>query len=301
MELPGDGHGELVYSSAQVLLLFADREEVLEKARAAALRAGCRIAAEAPIAGGAQRFDDQIAVDAALILVHDPSGDFDLLLDRVGSAARAGRMNGIVVTTFDMIDDVIATDLPPEIDHLTDPTDHELERALAMAVERTPSRLHDIGRSEATLLQQLSEDAARIASVLASLSEEEGGAGGSDEAEDVAAVDAGFVRGIIRARRLRDQYFRGELFADPAFDTLLDLYAARLEGRRVAVSSLCIAASVPATTALRWIRALTEKGLFIRTADPNDGRRIYIGLSDDAARAMGRYLSAVQKASLPAI
>jgi DNA-binding MarR family transcriptional regulator len=63
----------------------------------------------------------------------------------------------------------------------------------------------------------------------------------------------------------------------------------------VAVSSLCIAAAVPATTALRWIKALSDKGLFVRQADPQDGRRVYIALSDEAARAMGRYLAAVQR------
>ena len=41
---------------------------------------------------------------------------------------------------------------------------------------------------------------------------------------------------------------------------LLDLLAARLERERVSVSSLCIAAAVPPTTALRWIRTLTDKG-----------------------------------------
>lgn len=209
-------------------------------------------------------------------------------------------MAGVVVAPFDMIDAIWAADLPAGVDHLCGPDEAQLERALARAVTRAPSRLHDIGRAEASLLHQLSEDAARIASVLASLSGDEA-VHESEDDDDAPAVDAAFVRGIIRARRLRDQFFRGELFADPAFDTLLDLYAARLEGRRVAVSSLCIAASVPATTALRWIRALTEKGLFVRNADPNDGRRVYIGLSDDAARAMGRYLGAVQKASLPTV
>lgn len=290
----------LVYSSAQVLLLFADSEEGLDQARAAAQRAGCRIAAESPVAGGAERFEAQIAADAALLTTTGPSDDFDALLGRIGEAARAGRMAGVVVAPFEMIDAIAAADLPAEVDHLCDPTEAQLERALARAVERAPSRLHDIGRAEASLLQQLSEDAARIASVLASLSGEEAIGEGANDGDE-PAVDAAFVRGIIRARRLRDQFFRGELFANPAFDTLLDLYAARLEGRRVAVSSLCIAASVPATTALRWIRALTEKGLFVRNADPNDGRRVYIGLSDDAARAMGRYLGAVQKAALPTV
>jgi len=36
--------------------------------------------------------------------------------------------------------------------------------------------------------------------------------------------------------------------ADPAWDMLLDLTAARAESRAVSVSSLCIAAGVPTTT-----------------------------------------------------
>jgi DNA-binding MarR family transcriptional regulator len=74
---------------------------------------------------------------------------------------------------------------------------------------------------------------------------------------------------------------------------LLDLYAARLEHNRVSVSSLCIAAAVPATTALRWIKALTTSGLFERRADPHDGRRIFVALSDSAAAAMHAYFAAI--------
>jgi DNA-binding MarR family transcriptional regulator len=68
--------------------------------------------------------------------------------------------------------------------------------------------------------------------------------------------------------------------------------AARLEGRTVAVSSLCIAAAVPPTTALRWIRTMTERGLFVRHSDPRDGRRVFIDLSDEAAQAMERWFAA---------
>jgi DNA-binding MarR family transcriptional regulator len=71
--------------------------------------------------------------------------------------------------------------------------------------------------------------------------------------------------------------------------------AARIEKSRVAVSSLCIAAAVPATTALRWIKLLTDRGLFLRAADPQDGRRVYIELSDEAARGVAAYLLAVQR------
>lgn len=102
------------------------------------------------------------------------------------------------------------------------------------------------------------------------------------------------VRRLLRHRRMREQFFPTDLFADPAWDMLLDLYAARLEGRSVAVSSLCIAAAVPATTALRWIKTMTDTGLFERHADPRDGRRIFIGLSDKAAQAMERYFTALE-------
>jgi DNA-binding MarR family transcriptional regulator/uncharacterized protein YukE len=107
------------------------------------------------------------------------------------------------------------------------------------------------------------------------------------------ALSAREVRRIIRLRRVRDQFFEPELFADPAWDMLLDLYAARLEHNRVSVSSLCIAAAVPATTALRWIKALTTSGLFERRADPHDGRRIFVALSDSATAAMHAYFAAI--------
>ena len=68
------------------------------------------------------------------------------------------------------------------------------------------------------------------------------------------------VRNLIRHRRRREQLFGDEVFADPVWDILLDLYASHYEGKNVAVTSLCIAAAVPPTTALRWIKVMTEKG-----------------------------------------
>lgn len=121
---------------------------------------------------------------------------------------------------------------------------------------------------------------------------------GQPAAAAVQALTADEVRALIRARRLRDQYFDGELFADPAWDMLLDLMAAQLEGTKVAVSSLCIAASVPPTTALRWIKTMTEEKVFQRKADERDGRRIFIELSDEAAAGMKGFLAAVRQEGL---
>jgi len=111
-------------------------------------------------------------------------------------------------------------------------------------------------------------------------------------------ISADEVRGLIKARRMRDQYFDAELFADPAWDMLLDLMAARLEGTKVAVSSLCIAASVPPTTALRWIKTMTKEKIFIRKADDKDGRRIFIELSDEATAGMVGFFAMIRRSGL---
>jgi DNA-binding MarR family transcriptional regulator len=100
------------------------------------------------------------------------------------------------------------------------------------------------------------------------------------------SITADKVRVVLRARREREVIFGQDLFADPAWDILLDLYAAQLEQRRVATSELCCAAAVPATTALRWIEKLQRTHLIVRTADPLDGRRVFVELSERGAAAM---------------
>ena len=102
------------------------------------------------------------------------------------------------------------------------------------------------------------------------------------------------VRRMIAARQARAKFFEGDLFADPAWDMLLDLTAAHAEHTRVSVTSLCIASGVPATTALRWIRQLVDSGVFERIADPSDGRRAFIALSERSQEAMARYFAEVE-------
>jgi hypothetical protein len=111
------------------------------------------------------------------------------------------------------------------------------------------------------------------------------------------AVSAKQLREIIKMRRVRDQYFSNDLFADPAWDILLDLFAARLEGRKVSVSSLCIAAAVPPTTALRWLTGMTENGLLERHQDSSDARRVFIALSDDSTAKLTAYFDDVRRRS----
>lgn len=105
--------------------------------------------------------------------------------------------------------------------------------------------------------------------------------------------DPRLIRRIIRQRRLRERYFESELFAEPAWDILLDLSAARAERRRVSITSLCVAAAVPATTALRWIAQMVDMGILVRHQDDEDKRRAFITMSDDAADAMARYFDEI--------
>lgn len=103
------------------------------------------------------------------------------------------------------------------------------------------------------------------------------------------------MRRIIRQRQLRARFFDGELFADPAWDILLDLTAARVEHTRVSVTSLCIASGVPPTTALRWIAQMRETGLVERVEDESDKRRAFISLTDKAADGMARFFAVLGK------
>jgi len=100
------------------------------------------------------------------------------------------------------------------------------------------------------------------------------------------------VRHVRNARHLREQFFEADLFADPAWDMLLDLYEAELSEQRTTVSNLCIASRVPATTALRWLRTLERRRLVDRTPDANDGRRKFLTLSDTALTSLNALFEA---------
>lgn len=112
--------------------------------------------------------------------------------------------------------------------------------------------------------------------------------------------DPGAVRQIIANRQARARFFDPALFGDPAWDMLLDLTAAHGEGARVSVTSLCIAAGVPATTALRWLTQMVESGIFVRIPDPSDRRRAFIALSEKALYAMAGYFASLRTTELQA-
>jgi hypothetical protein len=94
----------------------------------------------------------------------------------------------------------------------------------------------------------------------------------------LSAVDRAVAE--YERRRVRDTFVSEPIFREPGWDILLDLYIMAARGKRVAVSSACIASNVPATTALRWLAILEGQCLIARTSDERDQRRIYVQLTE---------------------
>lgn len=97
------------------------------------------------------------------------------------------------------------------------------------------------------------------------------------------------ARHYIRLRRRRENDI-SDLFHDPAWDILLDLYAAMIEGKEISVSSACIASAVPPTTALRHIEKLNRAGLLCRFPARNDKRRILVAITSRGEDVVRNFL-----------
>ena len=76
-------------------------------------------------------------------------------------------------------------------------------------------------------------------------------------------------------------------------DLAPDDLQAEISTLRVPVSSLCIAASVPANTALRWLKTMVQQGMFLRRADLHDGRRVFVELAPHTSQSMRRYFAEI--------
>ena len=284
-----------------------------QRALALVEAAGLRTPGAVSIGEALERLDQQARASAVWIeLDQDDGAALDALLDTIDR--RAGTSwPAIVSATPGLIDSVAARVGAGRVELLIDEGD-DAARVAALAMALTPlnggarngarsggARLSDVATdNSAARLRQLTDEVGRIAATLARLS------GGPTALAPIAVaaprvqandpppeIAPETVRMVIRARRLRARFFDEELFADPAWDMLLDLTQAEIAQVRVPVSSLCIAAVVPATTALRWIKTLTDNGLLVRRADPHDGRRVFVEMAPTTSIAMKRYFAEV--------
>ena len=290
----------LRYSDLPPMLLAASSELAMARAERSALAAGFRIGSRTPIELAGDRIQQQISATGLWVELDRDGGEaMDRLLAQVSRDVGDGRYAAVVSATGDLLDPIAASLDTDAVELIVDADDAERTAALAVATAKLgiPLQVSDVASdNNAERLRQLSEEVSRIASTLARLSTGPGAPVRAVEQPavgDVPPLSADTVRSVIRARRLRARYFRDELFADPAWDMLLDLLQAEIAQLRVPVSSLCIAAAVPATTALRWLKTMVSEGLFVRRADPHDGRRVFVELAPEASQALRRYFAEV--------
>lgn len=297
--------------------IFADRAglrlEIAEDMTAAGFRIGASAALNDLVSGGVLDLGDVVVLDVPVVDAETMAAlaRLDMRIARAGAQL-------VISTSLDALDAVFASfdQCAPQI--LVNAT--RLERVVA--VGRTlgaisGSRLRELSDADRMALLRLSEQVDAIAQRIEGLRQlgDAPVAGASSALADPTSAFKGFddkgkqeptaknaprlpapaaIRQVIADRRARDKFFEGELFADPAWDMLLDLSASYGEGVEVSVSSLCIAAAVPPTTALRWIRQMTESGIFTRIDDTEDRRRAFISLSSSARDAMARYFASIK-------
>ena len=111
-----------------------------------------------------------------------------------------------------------------------------------------------------------------------------GDAGRSDAALPSNAART-IARRLYKAAADREAIIGSGLFADPAWDMLLDLTICQGQ-RRLSVSAVCLGARVPHATAMRYLGLLLMRGLVERTPDALDRRRTYVRLTAEGVKSM---------------
>lgn len=314
-------------SDRATMLLATDGTEpaVVQRARATA---GVRLLRTVPLDSILSEIERQARFD--LLWIEADAALDATLVERLRTALPQHAARLVVSTSLDALDAVVASCVPlADATFLVAPDEADAIYAMTGAMDAPLAAVADAVRDDSMArLDALQEEVARIARLLSQMTalqarQLHGGAQAGPNASEVQAASRAYaapppviasepvflasphsariqqIRSIVRMRRMREQFFPADLFADPAWDMLLDLYGAALERKPVSVSSLCIAAAVPATTALRWIRTMTEAGLLIRTADPLDGRRVFIALGEPARAGMDAYFAAIE--AVPAV
>ncbi|OYW46226.1 MAG: MarR family transcriptional regulator [Novosphingobium sp. 12-63-9] len=320
-------HGHDRGGSALAVSIFADRGYLRAEMAEDAAAAGLRVAQTSDLAclltpDDAPALGDLVLVDCPVI-----DGAELAALARLDMRAARGGSHLVVSTSIGSLDDVFGCLDQSDAQILVTPSRADRVIALGRVLARNGNRVRELSEEDRLSLLRLTEQVSQIAHKLEQLSSGHGpsdqhspfrfegngqGLNGNERLEGVLdegtdrlvraarppLPDPRLVRKIIRQRQLRARFFEGDLFADPAWDMLLDLTAARVEHVRVSVTSLCIASGVPPTTALRWIGQMTDAGLLQRVDDETDRRRAFITLTEKAADAMGRYFAELGASSL---
>lgn len=98
---------------------------------------------------------------------------------------------------------------------------------------------------------------------------------------------------ILSLRRQRSEILGHGLFSDPAWDIMLQLFAAKLRGRKMRFTDLM--SDAPASTLARWAAVLEERGLVSGHLDPLIPSALSLELSERGAAKMARLLQSLDR------
>jgi DNA-binding MarR family transcriptional regulator len=119
-----------------------------------------------------------------------------------------------------------------------------------------------------------------------------------DDAPTATQPLVSLATNIARSRQQREQYFPQDIFGEPGWDILLDLYTLDADGRGVSVTNASLAGNTPPTTGLRWLKLLEQKGLVSRLQSERDRRVTWVRLTSSAQARMHDYLMGRSRRSL---
>lgn len=161
------------------------------------------------------------------------------------------------------------------------------------AVVEEPSQIstNEIGETLSHIMTVLESVNIRVSSL------EGGQASGISRDSLTYADDVKFYNWLKSS--YRDRIFRKNFFdqdyivGEPCWDMILDLCISEIEGRKISVTSACLASGVPITTALRWISLLERDGLIEKESDSKDRRRTFLRISKTGFERTFRYFKSI--------
>ena len=218
-----------------------------------------------------------------------PTMDGFTLLEEISARFTALRpLVAVVITGQANVDSAIRAMRSNAIDFLPKPVvPDDLSAVLRRAALRWSRQ---VGQFRLMELARAGDQIAQVNAIASNAPHDPGPAGTKTPTTEELVT---FVRSIMRSRRRRSDFLDTNLFADPAWDILLELTSAGLMQTPVPTSSACAAAQVPLSTALRHVRHLVDSGLVKRWQDRNDKRRTLLALEGNVMESMKKYLVAV--------
>lgn len=99
------------------------------------------------------------------------------------------------------------------------------------------------------------------------------------------------VATVIQGRQARAQFMPENWFSDPAWDILLHLYEAHLDGVERTVGDLGSFANTSPATTNRWLDVLFSRGWISRRRCERDQRRTFVSLTEVGTNTVDAYFT----------